>query len=103
MKKIIVALITMLVLVIPIGAFADEGKAVNTQLTKLELQNDAGETIKEVSIGSSFKLFANYTITDTIHTGDYFDMTISKEINLSSAFTDYNFTLKDNSNQNYNK
>lgn len=99
MKKIIVALITMLVLVIPISAFADEGKAVNTQLTKLELQNDAGETIKEVSIGSSFKLFANYTINDTIHTGDYFDMTIPKEINLSSAFTDYNFTLKDNSNQ----
>ena len=99
MKKIIVALITMLVLVIPISIFADEGKAVNTQLTKLELQNDAGETIKEVSIGSSFKLFANYTISDTIHTGDYFDMTIPKEINLSSAFTDYNFTLKDNSNQ----
>lgn len=99
MKKIIVALITMLVLVVPISIFADEGKAVNTQLTKLELQNDAGETIKEVSIGSSFKLFANYTINDTIHTGDYFDMTIPKEINLSSAFTDYNFTLKDNSNQ----
>lgn len=65
MKKLVVTLITMLALAIPFGVFADEGKAVNTQLTKLELQNDAGEAIKEVSVGSSFKLFANYTINDT--------------------------------------
>lgn len=86
----------MLVLVaVPMGAFADEGKAVDVQLTKLELQNDKGETITETSIGSSFKLFANYTINDTIHTGDYFDMAVPEQIDLSSAFTDYNFTLND--------
>lgn len=99
MKKLVVTLITMLALAIPFGVFADEGKAVNTQLTKLELQNDAGEAIKEVSVGSSFKLFANYTINDTVHTGDYFDMAVPKEIDLSSAFTNYNFTLSDNQGQ----
>lgn len=77
------------------GVFADENKALNVQLTKLELQNDKGETITETSIGSSFKLFANYTINDTIHTGDYFDMAVPEQIDLSSAFTDYNFTLND--------
>ena len=99
MKKFVVTLITMLALAIPFGVFADEGKAVNTQLTKLELQNDAGEAIKEVSVGSSFKLFANYTINDTVHTGDYFDMAVPKEIDLSSAFTNYSFTLSDNQGQ----
>lgn len=99
MKKLVVTLITMLALVMPMGVFADEGRAVNTQLTKLELQNDAGEAIKEVSVGSSFKLFANYTISDTVHTGDYFDMAVPKEIDLSSAFTNYNFTLSDNQGQ----
>lgn len=68
---------------------------MDVQLTKLELQNDKGETITETSIGSSFKLFANYTINDTIHTGDYFDMVVPEQIDLSSAFTDYNFTLND--------
>lgn len=77
------------------GIFADENKALDVQLTKLELQNDKGETITETSIGSSFKLFANYTINDTIHTGDYFDMVVPEQIDLSSAFTDYNFTLND--------
>ena len=99
MKKLVITLITMLALVMPMGVFADEGKAVNTQLTKLELQNDAGEAIKEVSVGSSFKLFANYTINDTVHTGDYFDMAVPKEIDLSSTFTNYNFTLSDNQGQ----
>ena len=68
---------------------------MDVQLTKLELQNDKGETITEISIGSSFKLFANYTINDTIHTGDYFDMVVPEQIDLSLAFTDYNFTLND--------
>ena len=77
------------------GVFADENKALDVQLTKLELQNDKGETITEISIGSSFKLFANYTINETIHTGDYFDMVVPEQIDLSSAFTDYNFTLND--------
>ena len=77
------------------GIFADENKALDVQLTRLELHNDKGETITETSIGSSFKLFANYIINDTIHTGDYFDMAVPEQIDLSSAFTDYNFTLND--------
>ncbi len=77
------------------GVFADENKALDVQLTRLELQNDKGEIITETSIGSSFKLFADYTINDTIHTGDYFDMAVPEQIDLSSAFTDYNFHLND--------
>lgn len=97
MKKKFVAtlMVIMLVLVTVPNVFADEGRAVDTQLTKLELQNDKGETITETSVGSSFKLFANYTINDTIHTGDYFDMYVPEQIDLSSAFTDYNFHLND--------
>lgn len=96
MKKkrwfIVLAFILIFALM-PVGVFADENKALDVQLTKLELQNDKGETITETSIGSSFKLFVNYTINDTIHTGDYFDMAVPEQIDLSSAFTDYNFTL----------
>ena len=93
-KRYVITLATILIFaLIPIGVFADENKALDVQLTKLELQNDKGETITETSIGSSFKLFANYTIKDTIHTGDYFDMVVPEQIDLSSAFTDYNFTL----------
>lgn len=95
-KRCVITLATILIFaLIPIGVFADENKALDVQLTKLELQNDNGETITETSIGSSFKLFANYTINDTIHTGDYFDMAVPEQIDLSSAFTDYNFTLND--------
>ena len=95
-KRCVVALAIILIFaLIPIGVFADENKALDVQLTKLELQNDKGETITETSIGSSFKLFADYTINDTIHTGDYFDMAVPEQIDLSSAFTDYNFTLND--------
>lgn len=94
-RYVIVLAIILIFAFIPVGVFADENKALDVQLTKLELQNDMGETITETSIGSSFKLFANYTINDTIHTGDYFDMTVPEQIDLSSAFTDYNFTLND--------
>lgn len=92
---VIVLAIILIFALIPVGVFADENKALDVQLTKLELQNDKGETITETSIGSSFKLFANYTINDTINTGDYFDMAVPEQIDLSSAFTDYNFTLND--------
>lgn len=97
MKKryVIVLAIILIFALIPVGVFADENKALDVQLAKLELQNDKGETITETSIGSSFKLFANYTINDTINTGDYFDMAVPEQIDLSSAFTDYNFTLND--------
>ena len=94
-RYVIVLSIILIFAIIPVGVFADENKALDVQLTKLELQNDKGETITEISIGSSFKLFANYTINDTIHTGDYFDMAVPEQIDLSSAFTDYNFTLND--------
>ena len=94
-RCVIVLAIILIFALIPVGVFADENKALDVQLTKLELQNDKGETITETSIGSSFKLFANYTINDTIHTGDYFDMVVPEQIDLSSAFTDYNFTLND--------
>ena len=94
-RYVIVLAIILIFALIPVGVFADENKALDAQLTKLELQNDKGETITETSIGSSFKLFANYTINDTIHTGDYFDMVVPEQIDLSSAFTDYNFTLND--------
>lgn len=94
-KYVIVLAIILIFALIPVGVFADENKALDVQLTKLELQNGKGETITETSIGSSFKLFANYTINDTIHTGDYFDMAVPEQIDLSSAFTDYNFTLND--------
>lgn len=94
-RYVIVSAIILIFALIPVGVFADENKALDVQLTKLELQNDKGETITETSIGSSFKLFVNYTINDTIHTGDYFDMAVPEQIDLSSAFTDYNFTLND--------
>lgn len=94
-RYVIVLAIILIFALIPVGVFADENKALDVQLTKLELQNDKGETITETSIGSSFKLFVNYTINDTIHTGDYFDMAVPEQIDLSSAFTDYNFTLND--------
>ena len=95
-KRYVITLAIILIFaLIPVSVFADENKALDVQLTKLELQNDKGETITETSIGSSFKLFANYTINDTIHTGDYFDMAVPEQIDLSSAFTDYNFTLND--------
>lgn len=94
-RYVIVLAIILIFALIPVGVFADENKALDVQLTKLELQNDKGETITETSIGSSFKLFASYTINDTIHTGDYFDMAVPEQIDLSSAFTDYNFTLND--------
>lgn len=94
-RYVIVLAIILIFALIPVGVFADENKALDVQLTKLELQNDKGETITETSIGSSFKLFANYTINDTIHTGDYFDMAVPEQIDLSSAFTDYNFALND--------
>lgn len=95
-KRYVITLAIILIFaLIPVGVFADENKALDVQLTRLELQNDKGETITETSIGSSFKLFADYTIKDTIHTGDYFDMYVPEQIDLSSAFTDYNFHLND--------
>ena len=95
-RKYVISLAIILIFaLIPVGVFADENKALDVQLTRLELQNDKGETITETSIGSSFKLFADYTIKDTIHTGDYFDMYVPEQIDLSSAFTDYNFHLND--------
>ena len=93
-KKRYVSILAIILIfaLIPVGVFADENKALDVQLTRLELQNDKGEIITETPIGSSFKLFADYTINDTIHTGDYFDMptlllSLAKQV--AESFTSY--------------
>lgn len=64
------------------------GSAVDAKITKLELQTIAGQPATEVDKSATVKMKFNFeTPTSVLHEGDYFDITIPKEMDLTTAAT----------------
>ena len=64
------------------------GSAVDAKITKLELQTIAGQPATEVDKSATVKMKFNFeTPASVLHEGDYFDITIPKEMDLTTAAT----------------
>lgn len=100
MKRII-TLVTLLVMLLPFNlvSFADTSKAVNVKIDSFELQDDSGKKLEELAVGTAFKMHTTYTVQETVHKGDWFDVTIPNSIDLSTAFTNYSFSLKNDNGE----
>lgn len=100
MKRII-TLLTLLVMLLPLNlvSFADTSKAVNVKIDSFELQDDSGKKLEELAVGTAFKMHTTYTVQETVHKGDWFDVTIPNSIDLSTAFTNYSFSLKNDNGE----
>ena len=81
----------------PLSVFAD-GSAVDAKVTDLKILTDSGSPATEIDKSATIRLKFNYETLGTkiLQSGDYFDITIPKEVDLSQATTNpLSFDLAD--------
>lgn len=81
----------------PLSVFAD-GSAVDAKITDLKILTDSGSPATEIDKSATIRLKINYETLGTkiLQSGDYFDITIPKEVDLSQATTNpLSFDLTD--------
>ena len=81
----------------PLSVFAD-GSAVDAKVTDLKILTDSGSPATEIDKSATIRLKFNYETLGTkiLQSGDYFDITIPKEVDLSQATTNpLSFDLTD--------
>ena len=81
----------------PLSVFAD-GSAVDAKITDLKILTDSGSPATEIDKSATIRLKFNYETLGTkiLQSGDYFDITIPKEVDLSQATTNpLSFDLTD--------
>ena len=81
----------------PLSVFAD-GSAVDAKITDLKILTDSGSPATEINKSATIRLKFNYETLGTkiLQSGDYFDITIPKEVDLSQATTNpLSFDLTD--------
>ena len=81
----------------PLSVFAD-GSAVDAKVTELKILTDSGSPATEIDKSATIRLKFNYETLGTkiLQSGDYFDITIPKEVDLSQATTNpLSFDLTD--------
>lgn len=99
MKKLL-TLITMLFMTICMGipAYAEETspRRLDVQLVQVSLR-DSGNQVHQNNLydGSSFFLNLTWNSTETVHTGDYFDILVPESIDMSSDKLDRTFPIID--------
>lgn len=82
---------------IPIEVFAN-GTLVDARITDLKILTDSGSPATEINKSATIRLEFNYETRGTkiLQSGDYFDITIPKEVDLSQATTNpLSFDLTD--------
>ena len=99
MKKLL-TFITMLFMTICMGipAYAEETspRRLDVQLVQVSLR-DSGNQVHQNNLydGSSFFLNLTWNSTETVHTGDYFDILVPESIDMSSDKLDRTFPIID--------
>ena len=99
MKKLL-TLLTMLFMTICMGipAYAEETspRRLDVQLVQVSLR-DSGNQVHQNNLydGSSFFLNLTWNSTETVHTGDYFDILVPESIDMSSDKLDRTFPIID--------
>ena len=99
MKKLL-TFITMLFMTIcmatPLHAEENTPRRLDVQLVQVSLR-DSGNQVHQNNLydGSSFFLNLTWNSTETIHTGDYFDILVPESIDMSSDKLDRTFPIID--------
>ena len=99
MKRLL-TFITMLFMTICMGipAYAEETspRRLDVQLVQVSLR-DSGNQVHQNNLydGSSFFLNLTWNSTETVHTGDYFDILVPESIDMSSDKLDRTFPIID--------
>ena len=98
-KKIfsfIVMLFSIIYMVIPVRAEESSPRRLDVQLVQVSLR-DSGNTTHQSNLydGSSFFLNLTWNSTETVHTGDYFDIIVPNQIDMSSDKLEKTFPVID--------
>ena len=99
MKKLLIFLTTLLMTVcmaIPSHAEETSPRRLDVQLVQVSLR-DSGNQVHQNNLydGSSFFLNLTWNSTETVHTGDYFDILVPESIDMSSDKLDRTFPIID--------
>lgn len=104
MKKVL-ALVTMIFTLIcmALPAHAEESEITPPSPRRLDVQlvqvslRDSGNAVHQSNLydGSSFFLNMTWNATETVHTGDYFDIIVPEQIDMSSDKLDRTFPIID--------
>lgn len=105
MKKKLLAFITVVFTLIcmALPAYAEEAEVTPPSPRRLDVQlvqvslRDSGNTVHQNNLydGSSFFLNLTWNATETVHTGDYFDILVPESIDMSSDKLDRTFPIID--------
>ena len=99
MKKLLIFLTTLLMTVcLAIPSYAEETspRRLDVQLVQVSLR-DSGNQVHQNNLydGSSFFLNLTWNSTETVHTGDFFDILVPESIDMSSDKLDRTFPIID--------
>lgn len=92
-KRLLAFLVTVFTLIcMALPAYAEEGTATPPSPRRLDVQlvqvslRDSGNTVHQNNLydGSSFFLNMTWDATETVHTGDYFDILVPESVDMSS-------------------
>lgn len=105
MKKRLLAFITVVFTLIcmALPAYAEETESTTPSPRRLDVQlvqvslRDSGNTVHQNNLydGSSFFLNMTWNATETVHTGDYFDILVPESVDMSSDKLDRTFPIID--------
>ena len=103
-KRLLAFLVTAFTLIcMALPAYAEEAEATTPSPRRLDVQlvqvslRDSGNTVHQNNLydGSSFFLNMTWNATETVHTGDYFDILVPESVDMSSDKLDRTFPIID--------
>ena len=103
-KRLLAFLVTVFTLIcMALPAYAEETEATTPSPRRLDVQlvqvslRDSGNTVHQNNLydGSSFFLNLTWNATETVHTGDYFDILVPESVDMSSDKLDRTFPIID--------
>lgn len=103
-KRLLAFLVTVFTLIcMTLPAYAEEGAGTTPSPRRLDVQlvqvslRDSGNAVHQNNLydGSSFFLNLTWNATETVHTGDYFDILVPESVDMSSDKLDRTFPSSD--------
>ena len=103
-KRLLAFLVTVFTLIcMALPAYAEETEATTPSPRRLDVQlvqvslRDSGNAVHQNNLydGSSFFLNLTWNATETVHTGDYFDILVPESVDMSSDKLDRTFPIID--------
>lgn len=103
-KRLLAFLVTVFTLIcMALPAYAEEAEVTPPSPRRLDVQlvqvslRDSGNAVHQNNLydGSSFFLNMTWNATETVHTGDYFDILVPEQVDMSSDKLEQTFPIID--------